>query len=386
MRSMKQEPVGLYLHFPFCVRKCRYCDFLSGPADEAVRRAYADAMRREIRTAGETAAAGADKITVDTIFLGGGTPSVMDPSDLARVMETVREVFDVLPDAEITMEMNPGTFREDLLDFVGTYINRVSLGLQSADDGELRELGRIHTFAEFEKCMSALRNIGIRNRNVDLMSAIPHQTSASWEKTLRKAAGLGPEHLSCYSLIIEEGTPFFELHEAGKLALPDENAEREMYYMTERVLAEYGYARYEISNYAKPGYACRHNVRYWKRSPYIGFGIGAASLFDETRWSNTRDLAFYLDHCGDLTAIREDVGILTEEERMEEFMFLGLRMTEGVFVSDFRRKFGRELGEVFGDALFDLASRGLVTREGDRIRLTPYGTDVSNVVLSEFLL
>ena len=385
-----REPVGMYLHFPFCVRKCNYCDFLSGPADSEVRRAYADALCREIVSFGrecdmQNKLSESEKIPVDTIFLGGGTPSAMDPADLARVMETVRGTFDVLPEAEISMEMNPGTFREEMLAFVKKYINRVSLGLQSADDSELRALGRIHTFGEFKKCFDALRDAGIANINVDLMSAIPGQTLASWEKSLERVLGMKPEHISCYSLIIEEGTPFYDLYESGRLALPDEDEEREMYYLTERFMNAHGYHRYEISNYARTGYECRHNVRYWTRAPYVGFGIGAASLNDEIRWSNTRDLQRYLGCNGNLHDIREDVHALSVREQMEEFMFLGLRMMEGVSERIFAESFGCGLSDIFGDTCDRLIKEGLLARDGDRVMLTARGIDISNVVLAEFL-
>ena len=386
-----RKPVGVYLHFPFCVKKCSYCDFLSGPADRGTKKAYSDALCREIYSFGreygtrEMISEG-EKIPVDTIFLGGGTPSVMDPADLTRVMETVLKVFDVLPEAEISMEMNPGTFREELLAFVKKSMGRVSLGLQSADDSELSRLGRIHTYSEFERCYAALRDAGISNINVDLMSAIPGQTLVSWEKSLTRILSMEPEHISCYSLIIEEGTPFFELFEKGRLDLPGEDEEREMYYLTERLMNAHGYHRYEISNYARPGYECRHNVRYWRRSPYIGFGIGAASLLDETRWSNTRDLQRYLSGSGSLSDIREEIHHLSVREQMEEFMFLGLRMMEGVSCADFGEKFGCELDSVYGGVCERLISEGLLVREGDRYKLTSRGIDVSNAVLAEFLL
>ena len=386
-----RKPVGVYLHFPFCVKKCSYCDFLSGPADRGTKRAYSDALCREIYSFGreygmQELFSEGEKIPVDTIFLGGGTPSVMDPADLTQVMETVLKVFDVLPEAEISMEMNPGTFREELLAFVKKYMGRVSLGLQSADDSELSRLGRIHTYSEFERCYAALRDAGISNINVDLMSAIPGQTLVSWEKSLTRILSMEPEHISCYSLIIEEGTPFFELFEKGRLDLPGEDEEREMYYLTERLMNAHGYHRYEISNYARPGYECRHNVRYWRRSPYIGFGIGAASLLDETRWSNTRDLQRYLSGSGSLSDIREEIHHLSVREQMEEFMFLGLRMMEGVSCADFGEKFGCELDSVYGGVCEKLISEGLLVREGDRYKLTSRGIDVSNAVLAEFLL
>ena len=386
-----RKPVGVYLHFPFCVKKCSYCDFLSGPADTGTKRAYADALCREIYSFGRECGkremfSEGEKIPIDTIFLGGGTPSVMDPADLTRVMETVLKVFDVLPGAEISMEMNPGTFRDDLLAFVKKYINRVSLGLQSADDSELSRLGRIHTYSEFERCYAALRDAGISNINVDLMSAIPGQTLAFWEKSLTRILSMEPEHISCYSLIIEEGTPFYNLFEEGRLDLPGEDEEREMYYLTERLMNSHGYHRYEISNYALPGRECRHNVRYWRRLPYIGFGIGAASLLDEIRWSNTRDLQRYLSGIGSLPGIRQDVQNLSISEQMEEFMFLGLRMMEGVSCADFAEKFGCELDSVYRGVCERLISEGLLVLEGDRYKLTSRGIDVSNAVLAEFLL
>ena len=386
-----RKPVGVYLHFPFCVKKCSYCDFLSGPADHGTKRAYADALCREIYSFGreygmrETLSRD-EKIPVDTIFLGGGTPSVMDPEDLTRVMDTVREVFDVLPGAEISMEMNPGTFREELLAFVQQYINRVSLGLQSADDRELQMLGRIHTYSEFESCFDALRSAGIGDINVDLMSAIPGQTLTSWERSLDRVLRLRPEHISCYSLIVEEGTPFYALYEDERLDLPGEDEEREMYYLTERLMNMHGYHRYEISNYARPGFECRHNIRYWRRSPYVGFGIGAASLLDETRWSNTRDLKRYLSGSGSLRDIREEIQELSAGEQMEEFMFLGLRMMEGVSCADFAEAFGCNLDSVFGEVCEHLISEGLLVRDGDRYKLTSRGIDISNSVLAEFLL
>ena len=386
-----REPIGLYIHFPFCVKKCSYCDFLSGPADSGTKKAYADALCREIVSFGREcgtldAISEGEKIPVDTIFLGGGTPSVMNPPDLVRVMETVRGTFDVLPDAEISMEMNPGTFTEEMLAFVKNYINRVSLGLQSADDSELRVLGRIHTFGEFKKCFDALRDAGVANINVDLMSAIPGQTLTSWESSLTRVLGMRPEHISCYSLIIEDGTPFSDLFEKGRLDLPDEDEEREMYYTTEKLMNAHGFHRYEISNYALPGRECRHNVRYWRRAPYVGFGIGAASLLDETRWNNTRDLQRYLSGSRSLSDIREETQILSVREQMEEFMFLGLRMMEGVSVADFAEKFGCELDSVYGGVCQRLISEGLLFLEGDRYKLTSRGIDISNSVLAEFLL
>ena len=432
--------LGLYLHFPFCVRKCAYCDFLSAPGTEEVKRAYTDALIRDIRTWGTVPTP-----PVDTVFLGGGTPSVMDPEDLQRVMDAVRDSFTVLPDAEITMEMNPGAYDERLFSFISRNVNRISCGLQSARGRELQKLGRIHSFQDFCLCYQKLRQAGIRNLNVDLMFALPGQTPESWRETLTRVAEMGPEHISAYSLIIEEGTPFFDLRERGLLDLPDEDSEREMYALTAEALRPFGYSRYEISNYAKPGYACRHNVRYWRRREYLGLGLGAASMMRNTyaghsaagsdtaflnraadpkdrlhaklsapsgefRWSSTDDIRLYIKGAGGQMPVlaeasaadeeRIDADIsgrtvrdftrLTVKDAVEEFMFLGLRMTEGVTDQAFRQSFGMALSDVYGEQIKELSERGLltVTRDGGdtRIALTPRGTDVSNVVLSEFLL
>ena len=314
------EPLGLYIHIPFCVRKCKYCDFLSAPADEETMRAYTRALTREIRQrARQMRGELFQKYPVDTIFFGGGTPTALPADCLSSILNTAYEGFDVLPDAEITCEMNPGTFVEDaacrseeegrrkskrsdldqeLLHFLTQSVNRVSIGLQSVHDRELSTLGRIHSFQDFQACFAALRRFGAKNISVDLMFGLPGQTPAGWEESLRTVAELSPEHISAYGLILEEGTPFFSMEErgvfTGELSLPDEETERQMYRAAGRILSDYGFRRYEISNYAKPGFESRHNGRYWQRRPYLGFGLGAASFFDHRRWRNTRSLETYL--------------------------------------------------------------------------------------------
>ena len=406
-----KHSIGIYIHIPFCVRKCRYCDFLSAPADDRTRHRYAIALCNEMRTVSDRFA---DQC-VDTVFLGGGTPTTLDPADLYMIMECLRESFDVLPDAEITMEMNPGTYSGEMLAFVRDHLTRISIGLQSADNGELRTLGRIHTYEEFENCYLALRRAGAANINIDLMSALPGQSVANWEDTLRKVTALGPEHISAYSLIIEEGTPFFDLYESGELTLPDEEKEREMYHLAKRILAECGYERYEISNYAKPGCECRHNIRYWRRDPYLGFGIGAASMYGELkhpggaasmtipdrlgefsgqyRRTNGAELGKYLACYGagepGAELIRCDGSVMEElslKEAVEEFMFLGLRMTEGVSSGTFCADFGMTIDAVYGDVIEKFIDNGLLERRGDRIALTERGLDLGNVVMGEFLL
>lgn len=374
--------LGIYIHIPFCVRKCNYCDFLSFPADDDTKRAYARALVREIRAYGETAA---DR-EVETVFIGGGTPSVMPADCLADIMKAVTSTFDVRPDAEITMEMNPGTGGEGLLNFLFSYVNRVSIGLQSADDAELQELGRIHTWQDFLSAYRMLRDAGMKNINVDLISAIPNQTGESWLRTLNCAADLKPEHISAYSLIVEEGTPFGKRKAEGSLNLPDEDLERRMYADTEETLALRGYHRYEISNYSLPGCECRHNVRYWTGGDYLGLGLGSSSLMDHVRWKNTSDPDEYLRSSANPQELLRNMESLSLKSQIEEFMFLGLRMTEGVTETEFRKRFDMDMNSLYGDVLEKLEYEEMITDEGGRVKLTGRGVDVSNRVLAEFLL
>ena len=389
----EKKELELYVHIPFCVRKCAYCDFLSAPADTQERTLYIDALTEEIRARKNDFNA----YRVSTIFLGGGTPSILEGDDSARIFRALQENFDISDDAEITMEVNPGTVTEEkAASWRKSGVNRLSIGLQSADDRELKMLGRIHTYREFLDTWKIVREAGFENVNVDLISAIPGQNLRSWSETLRKVADLGPEHISAYSLIIEEGTPFYERYGDGSgedenkgnhlPPLPDEDTEREMYKATEKILAEYGYHRYEISNYSKTGYECRHNLGYWERKEYLGLGLGASSLISECRFHNTADMESYLrfyENAG--TGICEDIEHLSVEDQMEEFMFLGLRKTDGVSVDDFRKAFGKEIREVYGEQMRKLEEQRLIEYSGNRVRLTERGTDISNYVFSEFM-
>ena len=400
------------MHIPFCVKKCAYCDFLSGPAGEEEKTAYTDALLREIEHVKEAYRG----YRVSTVFLGGGTPSVLTGEDTARIFHALREGFDIQENAEITMEANPGTVtKEKTALWKKSGINRLSIGLQSADDRELKMLGRIHTYQEFLDTWKTVRRAGFKNINIDLISAIPGQTVQSWERTLRMAAELGPEHLSAYSLIIEEGTPFYDRYAAARNAqdsmmgkewmpLPDEDTEREIYRMTEHILKEYGYHRYEISNYAKEGYECRHNLGYWERKEYLGLGLGASSLVREHRFHNTADMETYMRIFGgnalvpsEIASVEagkanpagkaaEEIEIMTEKEQMEEFMFLGLRKTEGISCRKFRENFGKPIEEVYGGQIRRFLSLELMKKEGDRLCLTERGFDVSNAVSAEFML
>lgn len=380
---MKKE-LELYLHIPFCVSKCKYCDFLSAPSGEEQRQIYVERLCRRIRYWSDVIHNYGYEIV--SIFVGGGTPSILTEAQITQVFEAVHESFPIREDAEITLEMNPGT---DVKDKLPVYrelgINRLSMGLQSADNEELKCLGRIHTYEDFRQVYQWAREAGFTNINVDLMSAIPGQTLESYEDTLRKVADLEPEHISAYSLIIEEGTPFYERYGESRHAeeLPDEDIERQMYVRTGEILEDYGYHRYEISNYAKDGYECRHNLGYWDRKEYLGLGAGASSLMDHIRWKEP-------DHIGPSTGLvleeREDFTRLRRKDEMEEFMFLGLRKINGVSEYDFYKSFRVSMDEIYKESIENLIKEGLLVREEDRIRLTDRGIDLSNYALSQFLL
>lgn len=385
----------LYVHIPFCARKCFYCDFLSFRAPAPVHEAYSAQLIREIEAQG----AFCREYQVTTIFIGGGTPSVMEPCLIADIMRALKYHFDVAEDAEITIEVNPGTLLHNKLHiYREAGINRLSIGLQSTDNQELRDLGRIHTFEEFLKSYQCARMVGFPDINVDLMSSIPGQTLESFKNTLKKVTMLKPEHISAYSLIIEEGTPFWDHYGPGRAGttsfppLPDEDTENRIYHLTRTFLGEQGYGRYEISNYAKPGHECRHNIGYWTEVPYLGLGLGASSYLGGCRFSNTGDMDMYLglDFAGTpeeaLEQLHGPLQELSREARMEEFMFLGLRLTKGVSEIDFVAMFGIKLETVFGPVIDRLISNGLMEKNGVRLSLTEWGMDVSNYVLGEFLL
>ncbi|MCR5501540.1 MAG: radical SAM family heme chaperone HemW [Lachnospiraceae bacterium] len=389
--------LGIYIHIPFCVRKCSYCDFLSFSAGEETGKDYLDALICEIREKGPQYRG----YIITSVFIGGGTPSSVPSGHITKILRTVRENFEVSEDCEISMESNPGTLTEEKLkEYKKAGINRLSMGLQSASDRELSWLGRIHTFAGFLASYDLVIKSGFKNVNIDLMYGIPGQTKASWEKTLREVLGLNPRptHISAYSLIVEEGTPFYEIYgeaaggrENGKdperqyPPLPSEEEERNMDKITEDILSKYGYHRYEISNYAKKGFECRHNLRYWKRGEYLGLGLGAASFTDNIRYRNTDDLSVYLRR----GFRKEDYQVLSEREQMEEFMFLGLRLTEGILTDEFERVFRKPFPKRYWDVIYRYENLCFIeledSPEGLRVRLTPKGRDISNRILSEFL-
>lgn len=490
-----EQNLSLYLHIPFCVRKCLYCDFLSGPQSAGVQEQYVEALCREIQ---ETSPEYREYQVV-SVFIGGGTPSVLLPEQTIRIMETLKSCFILTDTCEISMEMNPGTVTPEKMNaYRACGINRISIGLQSANDGELKALGRIHTCADFLKAYEMAVEAGFTNINVDLMSAIPEQTLKSYQETLQKVLALQPQpvHISAYSLIVEEGTPFYE----QELNLPDEETERRMYEITDDILRNAGYHRYEISNYAKAGKECVHNKVYWQRGNYLGLGIGSASLIQNVRFHNVTDISSYVNlmlgensianeienaskECrekfqaekdclknsntekdclkknnagkndlkkenaekeqvekltaekeqvekvnaeienvkkdnieknsaeegnteknnmesgnaacpdkniiGRVKKLREEVQELPIEEQMEEFMFLGLRMMEGVSERSFFENFGRRFEEVFPGVIEKHEKLGLLEVTGEEfvhLKLTSHGIDVSNQVFVDFML
>ena len=412
---MDKNNLELYIHMPFCVKKCEYCDFLSFPADTNTQIKYVHALLNEIRFYGEKMRG----FRVSTIYIGGGTPSWLEPELVTAVMDQIYKSFQVYEDAEISIECNPGTVTAAKLQaYRRAGINRLSIGLQSTNNTELKTLGRIHTYEQFLKTYELARNEGFTNINVDLMSGLPRQSAESFADTLQRVIRLKPEHISAYSLIIEKGTPFYEKYkfdmvrqEAGMKTeeLPTEDDTYKMLKLTQRVLAKAGYERYEISNYAKPGYACRHNVGYWTRENYLGLGLGAASLIDNVRYSNTRELYEYIEICRELTFLPPEVfapeegmdapergwfgsnlhteaAVVNRKAQMEEFMFLGLRMPEGISRNEFETNFGMPIEAAYVQVLLDLQAQKLIEKREGRVYLTDRGMDVANYVMAQFLL
>lgn len=380
-----KKALELYFHIPFCVRKCLYCDFLSGPYGDADREAYMKALFVEARER----AADCSDYRITSIFIGGGTPSVAEESAISKLMDIIRECYYTDSDMEVTIEVNPGTVNADKLRaYRAAGINRLSIGLQSANNRELQTLGRIHTYDDFLETYSMAREEGFTNINVDIMSALPGQTMESYTDTLEKVLELSPEHISAYSLIVEEGTPFFGQYGQGSDLLPDEDTEREMYKQTAEILASKGYKRYEISNYATEGMECRHNTGYWNRTAYLGLGIGAASMMNNCRFTNGPDFRAYISNP---LGQRGEVTELSLQEQMEETMYLGLRMTAGVPAEDFRRIFGRDMEQVYGEVIRWGIGEGLLQYKeisgmvGRSLALTDRGLDVSNYVMARFL-
>ena len=388
------DPIGLYIHIPFCASKCGYCDFYSETSQEG-KEAYVQGLLEEIRSYR------AEGVSADTLFIGGGTPSVMEAGQLVRLLNACREAFGL--SGECTLEANPDSVSPAFLKEVRAGgFNRISFGAQSTVNEELRALGRRHDADRIGTAVRWAREAGFENLSLDVMLGIPGQDTKSLAFTLDAFGALQPEHLSCYLLKIEEGTPFYRQH-AERLCAGDDEA-ADLYLQAVETLEKMGYGQYEISNFAKPGYECKHNMVYWTGGEYIGFGIGASSYFQGKRFNNMRDIFKYIELMENLSdkfvetdnmellyndttrTLRENVTNIYIDARMEEFMFLGLRMTCGVSREDFKERFNKDIYEVYGSVLNKYIGEGFMASEGDRIYLTDAGIDVSNVILADFLL
>lgn len=379
--------LALYLHIPFCMQKCRYCDFLSFSADSSIKRDYVEALKREIEAWGRWFREKGE-YCLYSVFIGGGTPSILEGGQVGELLSSVWEAFGQEPvTKEVTLEANPGTItQEKIRSWKQAGVTRVSVGVQAAQNILLKRLGRIHTWEEAREGIEALRRAGFRSVSVDLMMGLPGQSLEDWTDTLAKIIALDVEHISCYSLILEEGTPFYREEAAGKLPLPSDEEERRMYHTAVRQLETGGYRQYELSNFAKPGYACLHNLCYWDLTPYLGLGLGASSYVEGKRFHNTEDMETYIENSRYPRSILENCTAVTRAREMEEFMFLGLRRTNGVEADSFRARFGAGVESVYGEALTAMGRKGFLQFKEGRIWLTELGRDFANQVFVEFLL
>ncbi|WP_209454459.1 radical SAM family heme chaperone HemW [Thermoanaerobacterium butyriciformans] len=372
---------GIYIHIPFCKRKCYYCDFNSYANMEDSFKPFKKAVIKEIRNRKDEL-----KDIFTSIYIGGGTPNVLPPFYIENILDEIYKYYDISNDAEISIELNPGLIDDEKLK---TYkrigINRISIGLQAWQDRLLKKIGRIHTIHDFiENYNMATKYFD--NINIDIMYALPDQTFDDFKETLSNVVSLKPTHVSCYGLILEEGTVFYKLYKENKFMLIDDEFEMMMYHYSIEFLQKNGYKHYEISNYAIPGYECRHNTLYWKDLQYVGFGPGAYSFVDNRRCGNAKNIKNYIEMVNHTGYAIEDIDVLDEKDKMSEYMFLGLRMMDGVYDRDFKTRFGKSMFSIFKNAIDKNIELNLLTREGDNIKLTQKGIDVSNNVFEDFLI
>lgn len=388
-----KKPLALYLHIPFCARKCAYCDFLSFPSGEEQKIAYMAKLREELEWRSRDFQKG--QYEVLSLFIGGGTPSAVPYEEIEKTMEVIRNCYPIYSDWEASIECNPESASKEALEaYQRSGINRLSFGLQSTREEELRFLGREHQFSTFLTAYQEARKLGFKNISIDLMNGIPLQTPESYKKTLKNISLLKPEHLSIYNLIIEKGTRFYALAKEGKLPIPSEEELLEMDALTKEWTGKMGMSPYEVSNYAKEGFFSVHNYGYWSNVPYLGFGIHSSSYFQHKRWKNTNKLPLYLSlpfldeksRPSIEEQLCEDVQILTKEEEMEEFFYLGLRRTAGVSEIDFVKRFSVDMHKIFGAVLEKQCEEGYLLHDNAHYRFTEVGMNLSNVLLAEFLL
>lgn len=378
----KKEPIGLYVHIPFCIKKCNYCDFPSFTGLSHLFHEYTEALLREASDISDKYG----QPEVDTVFFGGGTPSILPAEEILRIVKTLKNLFNIKNPSEITMEANPGTItKEKAKIYMDAGINRLSIGFQAAQDHLLKSMGRIHTKDMFQECINLLLNLGFYNINTDIIFGLPDQSMEDWKETVSLLLKSDLPHISCYSLKIEEGTFWYELKKKGKLPDIDENLEREMYYYVIAEAEKAGYNHYEISNLAKPGYECRHNMKYWTDKPYIGIGAGAHSYMHNERYANVTDVKEYINRVMNNVPSETFSKVIDREELLSERFILGLRLIDGLSVKKLKQKFGEEMVEKYETKISKLEEKELVSYDGDMLKLTEKGLDFANLVWVEFI-
>ena len=369
------KELGIYVHIPFCKQKCSYCDFISYSNKKNLVEEYVEALKQEIKD-GAT-----NEYEISTIYIGGGTPSYIESKHIVEILETIKQNYNVSNTAEITIEVNPGTAtKEKLENYVEVGINRISIGLQTCNDNLLKIIGRIHSYEEFSNTYKLAQEAGFKNINVDLMIGLPNQTLEDVKDSLEKIISLEPQHISVYSLIVEEGTPIERKIENGELELPSEKLERKEYWEVKRTLEKFRFKHYEISNFAKFGYESKHNVNCWEQKEYLGFGVAAHSYINNKRFSNVETIEEYLQKKEPIIHEIQDL-----ENQKKEYMLLGLRKIDGIKISKFKNKFGSNPIMELKDELNKLVKEELIEIDLDEIRLTPKGIDLANLVWEEFV-
>lgn len=371
------KELGIYIHIPFCKQKCSYCDFISYSNKHNLVEQYIKTIKQEITENKEKL----KEYEITTIYIGGGTPSYIESKHITEVLEEIKQNYNVNNKAEITIEVNPGTAtKEKFESYIKTGINRISIGLQTCNDNLLKMIGRIHTFEEFLNTYKLTREVGFKNINVDLMIGLPNQTLEDVEYSLEEITNLKPEHISVYSLIVEDGTPIEKKISIGELELPNEELERKEYWLVKKTLEEVGYKHYEISNFAKIGYESKHNINCWEQKEYVGFGVAAHSYLNSVRFSNVEKIEEYLENTGPVIHEIQDI-----DAEKKEYMLLGLRKIQGIKISRFKNKFCSNPIIEFKDELNKLVAEKLIEIDLDDIKLTQKGIDLANIVWEEFI-
>jgi len=376
---MMMKNIGLYIHIPFCLRKCLYCDFNSYAGKNAYEDLYVEALIKELQCYLSN-----QEYIFRTVFIGGGTPTIINPENIAKIIGAIER--NIQKDAEITIECNPGTIDKKKVEvYKSIGINRISIGLQAWQDDLLKTIGRIHKREDFIKSFNLYRSFGFDNINVDLMFSLPGQTMDMWIETLENVCDFGVEHVSCYSLIVEEGTPMHRLIESGELKPFDDDEDREMYRTAKQILEKHGLMQYEISNFSKHGFSCKHNLIYWRNEEYLGVGAGSHSKLDNWRFWNYQSLDKYIEFLKDGKLPVEDKENISLEEDLWETIILGLRLNTGIYLSEINHKYNIDFLKKYEKTITKLEHDLLIKKEGDRISLTDKGRDLSNRVFVEFM-